>query len=124
MGYDGSSGSGFTRVESGDVAALPEPETGFVDPFMELPTLSLICSTVAADTKTTHPSDPRSIARRAVSWMQSGGIADEALIAPEFEFHVLDRVDVVTDPHDVHVEIRSAKVACDGRTPTVPRKRG
>ncbi len=124
VGYDGSSGSGFTSVESGDVAALPEPETGFMDPFAELPTLSFVCSTVTADTKTPYPSDPRSIAKRAVDWMRSRGIADEALMAPEFEFHVFDRVDVVTEPYDVHVEIHSAEVANDGSTPPIPRKRG
>ena len=59
VGYDGSSGAGFGTVESGDVAALPEPATAFMDPFWERPTLSFICSTVTADTKQPHASDPR-----------------------------------------------------------------
>lgn len=39
VGYDGSSGAGFSRLESGDVVARPLPETAFIDPFMERPTL-------------------------------------------------------------------------------------
>ena len=33
VGYDGSSGAGFSKVESGDVVALPKPDTAFIDPF-------------------------------------------------------------------------------------------
>ena len=29
VGYDGSSGAGYGKVESGDVVARPEPESGF-----------------------------------------------------------------------------------------------
>ena len=49
VGYDGSSGAGFSTVENGDVVARPEPATAFLDPFWERPTLSLICATVTAD---------------------------------------------------------------------------
>ncbi|MBU0616222.1 MAG: glutamine synthetase, partial [Planctomycetes bacterium] len=38
VGYDGSSGAGYGKVESGDVVARPEPEAAFVDPFCERPT--------------------------------------------------------------------------------------
>ena len=35
VGYDGSSGAGFGKVESGDMAARPDPSTAFLDPFWE-----------------------------------------------------------------------------------------
>jgi glutamine synthetase len=124
VGYDGSSGSGFGKVESGDVAALPKPETAFLDPFWEHPTLSFICDTVQADTKELFPSDPRTIARRAVEYMRGEGIADEALMGPEFEFHVFDRVEVVNSPYMSLVDIDCDEVHTDGMGAGIPLKKG
>ncbi|MFH0982256.1 MAG: type I glutamate--ammonia ligase [Planctomycetota bacterium] len=124
VGYDGSSGAGFGRVECGDVAALPEPEMAFIDPFWEHPTLSLLCNTVSADTKQPFAADPRGIARRAVTYLRASGIADEAWMAPEFEFHVFDRVEVLNDPYYISVRIQSSEVESDGTTPGIALKRG
>ena len=33
VGYDGSSGAGFGWVGDSDVAACPQPDTAFLDPF-------------------------------------------------------------------------------------------
>ncbi len=124
VGYDGSSGSGFGKVESGDVSALPRPETAFVDPFFEKPTLSFLCDTITADTKEPFPSDPRTIARRAVAYLKSTGVADEAWMAPEYEFHVLEHVQVVNEPYHTSVDIRSGEIQTDGLTPPIPHKGG
>ncbi len=124
VGYDGSSGSGFSKVESGDVVARPEPATAFLDPFWGKPTLSFICSTVTADTKQSFAGDPRTIARRAVDYMRSRGVADEAMMAPEFEFHVFDKLEVINDPYRTLVSIRSAEVETEGATPAIAAKRG
>jgi len=124
VGYDGSSGSGFTTVECGDVAARPDPTTAFIDPFWEKPTLSFICSTVAADTKAPHPYDPRGIAQKAVGFMRQLGIADEAMMGPEFEFYVFDRVDVVNEPYQTVVDIHSSEVDPDGASPPIPHRHG
>jgi glutamine synthetase len=124
VGYDGSSGAGFGRVESGDVAAIPEPETAFLDPFWERPTISFVCGTVTADTKQPFAADPRTIARRAVAHMRSSGIADEAWMAPEFEFSVFDRLEVVNDPYYTAVRIESSEIDTQGATPAIAPKRG
>ena len=124
VGYDGSSGSGFGRVESGDVSALPRPETAFLDPFWDRPTLSFLCDTITADTKEPLPSDPRTICRRAEAYLRSTGLADEAWMAPEFEFHVFDRVAVVTEPYRTEVAIRACEVDTDGTSPPIPHKGG
>lgn len=124
VGYDGSSGSGFGRVESGDVSALPRFETAFIDPFWERPTISFLCDTVTADTKEPFPLDPRTIARRAETYLQSTGIADEAFMGPEFEFHLLDGIDVTNEAYYMGVQIRSSEVEPDGLTPPIPHKMG
>jgi glutamine synthetase len=124
VGYDGSSGAGFGKVESGDVAARPEPGSAFVDPFFQHPTLSFLCETVQADTKEPFRWDPRTIARRAVEYMRSTGVADEAWMAPEFEFHVFDRVAVVNTPYHTRVDIHSSETEPDGATAPINRRQG
>ena len=124
VGYDGSSGAGYGSVESGDVVARPEHATAFVDPFWEHPTLSFICSTVTADTKKPFAGDPRTIAQRAVAYLRNSGIADQALMAPEFEFHAFDHVDVCNEPYNCCVSIRSSEVDTEGLTPSIPCKQG
>jgi glutamine synthetase len=124
IGYDGSSGAGYGKVESGDVVARPEPSDAFVDPFWERPTLSFFCETLKADTKEPLRDDPRTIAKRAVEYMRATGVADEAWMAPEFEFHVLDSVDVVSTPYHVSVDIHSSETESDGTTPTINARRG
>ncbi len=124
VGYDGSSGAGFGQVVDSDVAALPLAETAFIDPFWDRPTISFLCDTVTADTKEAVPSDPRTIARRAVQYMQGTGIADAAMMGPEFEFHVLDRVDVVNEPYAAGVTIGCCEVDTEGATPAIPRHGG
>ncbi len=124
VGYDGSSGSGFGEVESGDVAARPEPGSAFVDPFWEHPTISFLCETVTADTKEPLAGDPRSIARRAVEYMRSGGVADQAWMAPEFEFYIFDRVEVSTDPYRTSVGIHSFEVEPDGTSAAIQPRGG
>jgi len=124
IGYDGSSGSGFTSVEDGDVVAVPQPETAFVDPFTELPTISFLCDTATADTRVPVGSDPRTVAKRAVAYMQGKGIADKALMAPEFEFHVLDHFELINDPYHTSVLLHSDEVATDGNIPAISAKGG
>lgn len=124
VGYDGSAGSGYTSVESGDVCALPRPDSGFVDPFWDHPTLSFLCDTVTADTQQLLPSDPRTIAQRAVAYLRQTGIADECWMAPEFEFHVFDRVHVRTEPYHVAIRIEASEVQTDGLAPPIPHKAG
>ena len=124
VGYDGSAGAGFGKVENGDMAARPLPATAFLDPFWDRPTISFLCDTVTADTKEPFPSDPRIIAQRAVAYMRASGIADEAWMAPEFEFHVFDRVEVTDLPYAAGVVIRCSEVHPEGTTPPITTKRG
>lgn len=124
VGYDGSAGSGYSRVESGDVNALPLPETGFMDPFWDQPTISFMCDTVAADTHEPFPSNPRTIARRAMAYLKSSGIADEAWMGPEYEFHLLDGVEFTDEPYQAGYKVRCCETQSDGVTPPIPRKGG
>jgi glutamine synthetase len=90
VGFDGSS-VGLKSVKSGDMVLVPDLETGFSDPFYEIPTLSFICKTLEADTKEPFSCDPREILRRANQFMIDSHIADESLWGPEFEFYIFNK---------------------------------
>ncbi|MDQ7780534.1 MAG: type I glutamate--ammonia ligase [Planctomycetota bacterium] len=95
--FDGSSTPGFKRVEASDMALLPDPRTCVMDPFWEVPTISMICSIVEADTKAPFPRDPRLIAAKTEEHMRKLGVADAALFAPEFEYYIFDSVSYKND---------------------------
>jgi len=40
FGFDGSSMRGWKRIDESDMLIIPDPETMFVDPFIEAPTIS------------------------------------------------------------------------------------
>ncbi|RME56693.1 MAG: type I glutamate--ammonia ligase, partial [Deltaproteobacteria bacterium] len=73
--------------------------TARIDPFMEVPTLSLICDIVDPITKEPYSRDPRNIAKKAELYMKSTGIADTAYFGPEAEFFILDDVRYASEPH-------------------------
>lgn len=96
IGFDGSN-YGYAPVEKSDMVFIPDLATGCMEPFVEIPTLSIMGDVfVTGDTPTDSPAPfdqyPRAVANRAEEYMKSTGIADEMKTAPEFEFYVFDHV--------------------------------
>ena len=91
-GFDGSSIRGWKSIEASDMLAMPDPDTAFIDPFCAVPTLSLTCNIVETGAKEAYTRDPRGMAGRAEKYLQSTGIADEAVFGPEAEFFIFDNV--------------------------------
>jgi glutamine synthetase len=91
VGFDGSS-LGLAAVKSGDLLLVPELGTAFLDPFWEVPTLSFLCATLEADTRTPFPHDPRTLATRAEEFLGSSGVGEFSMWGPEFEFYLFDGV--------------------------------
>lgn len=106
IAFDGSS-VGFKSISSGDMVMVPDLETGWLDPFWEVPALSFICTTLEADTRQLFPYDPRSIARRAEHYLRRSGIADLSLWGPEFEFYVFSGVSYENDMHTAAYRVES-----------------
>ena len=92
LGFDGSSIRGWQAINESDMLIVPQPDTAFVDPFSELPTLVLICNIFDPLTREEYSRDPRSVARKAANYLKSTGIADIACFGPEAEFFVFDDV--------------------------------
>lgn len=90
--FDGSSVAGWKGIESSDMILLPDSETAYLDPFYEAPTVVVTCDVIEPATLQGYEKDPRSIARRAETYLKSTGIGDTAYFGPEPEFFVFDDV--------------------------------
>ena len=62
LGFDGSSIRGFQEIQESDMLLMPDPNTAFIDPFREHPTLNIICDVHDPITGEPYTRDPRYIA--------------------------------------------------------------
>ncbi len=109
VSFDGSSIPGMRAVESGDMILMPDISTAQMDPFLETPTISLLCSICDAETRIGVKKDPRSVAQRAHKYLISTGIADKSLWIPEFEFHLLDGAEYMYDEYSAGYSLYSSE---------------
>jgi glutamine synthetase len=89
---DGSSFKGWQKIHQSDLALLPDLNCILPDPFYQDSTLFIRCNVVDPQTMLGYERDPRSISERAEVYLQSTGIADQALFGPEPEFFIFDDV--------------------------------
>lgn len=106
IGFDGSN-YGYAMVENSDMVFIPDITTAVVDPFVRIPTLSMIGDVMVIDQPANRPFDqyPRNVARRAAAYMQELEVADEMIIGPEYEFHVFDGVSYSEKPNEIGYKI-------------------
>jgi len=90
--FDGSSIAGWKGINESDMIMLPDPSTAMMDLFTERKTLIIRCDIIEPNTMQGYERDPRSVAKRAETYLQSTGIADTAYFGPENEFFVFDDV--------------------------------
>jgi len=92
FGFDGSSIRGWQPIHASDMLVVPDPDTAQIDPFYEVPTLSLICNIVDPVTREKYTRDPRNVAQKAEAYLKSTGVGDVAFFGPEAEFFIFDDV--------------------------------
>ena len=92
LGFDGSSIRGWQRINESDMLVVPQPETAVIDPFATIKTLSMICNIQDPITREDYTRDPRNVARKAVNYLKSTGIADTCYVGPEAEFFIFDDI--------------------------------
>ncbi|MCL4468376.1 MAG: type I glutamate--ammonia ligase [Deltaproteobacteria bacterium] len=92
LGFDGSSIRGWQPIHASDMLVIPDASTAMVDPFMQEPTISIICNIQDPITKEYYTRDPRNIARKAENYLKSTGIGDIAYFGPELEFFIFDDI--------------------------------
>ena len=93
VGFDASN-YGYAVVEKSDMVFIPDPDTAVIDPFCQIPTLSMTGNAMIIDSPENRPlaQYPRNIVLAAEKYMRDSGIADTMLILPEFEFYLFDEV--------------------------------
>ena len=82
------------------------------------PTLSMICNIQDPITREDYTRDPRNVARKAVNYLKSTGIADTCYIGPEAEFFIFDDVRFDQNAHEGYYYIDSI----EGRVEPRPRR--
>src|SRR6185437_7332864 len=107
LGFDGSSIRGWQAINESDMILVPQPETAVLDPFTKLPTINMICNIQDPITREDYSRDPRNVARKAVNYLKSTGIADTCYIGPEAEFFVFDDIRFDQRAHEGYYHIDS-----------------
>ncbi len=97
VAFDGSSLTGYRGIEESDMVMMPDPSTAFIDPFVEAPTLNIVCNIYDPEGNR-YSRDPRNVAQRAEEYLKSSGIATEAYFGPESEFFLFDNVRFESGP--------------------------
>ncbi len=106
IGFDASN-YGYAVVEKSDMVFIPDVTTAVVDPFCEIPTLSVTGNAMIIDYPENRPlaQYPRNIVLAAEQYMKDSGVADTMLILPEFEFYLFDQVGWQVHPERISMEI-------------------
>ncbi len=107
LGFDGSSIRGWQAINESDMILLPVPETAFIDPFTKLSTLAIIANIQDPITREDYTRDPRNVARKAVNYLKSTGVADTVYIGPEAEFFIFDDIRFDQTPNEAYFHIDS-----------------
>jgi glutamine synthetase len=90
--FDGSSIRGFQEIHESDMLLLPDPDSAFIDPVADIPTLVLTCDIHDPITLEPYGRDPRYVAKKAEAYVKQTGIADTVFFGPEAEFFIFDSV--------------------------------
>ncbi|MBA2711120.1 MAG: type I glutamate--ammonia ligase [Tatlockia sp.] len=88
--FDGSSIKGWQKIHVSDLALVPDLSTILLDPFYQDNTLIIRCDVIDPQTALPYDRDPRTIAKRAETYLLSTGIADKVYFGPEPEFFIFD----------------------------------
>ena len=107
FGFDGSSIRGFKAINESDMLIVPDATTAFIDPFVDVTTISFICDIFDPLTKERFSRCARGIAHKAEQYLKSTGIADAAFMGAEAEFFIFDDVRFDTNGHNSYYYVDS-----------------
>ncbi|MBQ1232493.1 MAG: glutamine synthetase beta-grasp domain-containing protein, partial [Clostridia bacterium] len=128
IGFDASN-YGYAVVEKSDMVFIPDPDTAQIDPFCDIPTLTMTGDAMIIASPENKPlaQYPRNIIKAAVAHMQQLGVADTMKILPEFEFYLFDNVGWEVSPNYIgaHVDAEQSYWNSDsqGRGVIVPKQK-
>jgi hypothetical protein len=100
---------------------IPDPNTAFMDPFRDTPTLVLICNVVDPLSKKPYPRDPRQYRAQSRGHLLSAGVADQAFFGAEAEFFIFDSIRFDQLHSTASTTSTPTKAAGTGRVGAQPR---
>jgi glutamine synthetase len=106
-GFDGSSIRGWRMIQNSDMLVVPDPNTAVLDPFTEIPTLSMVADVQDPITRSIYERDPRGVALRAEQYLKSTKLGDVSYWGPEAEFFIFDHVSFDQNSHSSYYFIDS-----------------
>jgi glutamine synthetase len=109
VGFDGSSIRGFQAINESDMLLMPDPTTAVVDPFLSVPTLSILCDVYDPVSGARYTRDSRGVAQRAEAYLKSTGYGDTAYFGPEPEFFLFDNVRYDSNNYSAFYEVDSTE---------------
>lgn len=117
IGFDGSS-YGFLSVEKSDMVFKPDLNAYFIDPFNEAKTLVFMTRIYrVGEQHTRFESDPRFICEKVEDYMTKLGIANKALLGPEFEYYTFDSCHYMAEGRQSGFEIDTEQAGWNGNKP-------
>ncbi len=124
MGFDGSSITGFNRIEESDMIAMPDPSTFAVLPWRpkEKAVARMFCDVLVPGGEP-YEGDPRYVMRRALERARAMGF-DEFFLGPELEFFYFKQSELNGGPPEVldkggYFDLTTLDAASDLRRETV-----
>ncbi|MFZ8898703.1 MAG: type I glutamate--ammonia ligase [Alphaproteobacteria bacterium] len=108
--FDGSSIAGWKDISQSDMILAPDVTTATMDPFTAEPTMIVVCDIIEPSTGQGYERDPRSIAKRAESYLAETGIGDTVFMGPEAEFFMFDDVRFTTGMHGASYAVDSLEL--------------
>lgn len=105
--FDGSSIQAWQPINQSDMQLIPDISSAFLDPFTADKTLVIFCDVYDIYRKEPYYKCPRSIAKKALKYMNETGIADTAYFGPENEFFIFDSLKVRDEINCQYYEIDS-----------------
>ncbi|MDR1554609.1 MAG: type I glutamate--ammonia ligase [Campylobacteraceae bacterium] len=114
--FDGSSIEAWQPINKSDMLLIPDVPTAFLDPFTADSTVVVFCDVYDIYKGELYEKCPRSIAKKALEYLQKSGIGDEAYFGPENEFFVFDDVKIRDDINCGYYEVDSEEGAWNSST--------
>ncbi len=107
IGFDASN-LGFAKVNKSDMTAKPDMDTGFIEIKDGYTILHVLCDVFLTNGEL-FDQYPRSIAKKTLEYLKKEGIADNAKMLVELEFHIFEDVKHSCDVGHSYYEVLSSE---------------
>jgi hypothetical protein len=98
---------GWESDASSDLQLVADPQSVFVDSLAGEGRFAFAQPVLPGQVLGSYPKDVRAVATRAEAWLRDTGLADEARVGIELEFHLFKGIRFATSIHQNLVEIQS-----------------